>query len=136
MGEVDRTGIFVLQLFKAAARAAVAQTLPFGVGHFLQRLGFPEKSLLGRGCFGRRGHKSLKLWNDLRIGPSMGCAARGASGRQTNVFCRHGVHPDDQMSERDHWFMAPARLEQTLESPRGATPALGSPQQQRKTFRR
>src|SRR5215813_420157 len=56
MGEVDRPGILILQLFQAAARAAVAQALPFGVGHFLQRLGFPEKSVLVGLSLGRRGH--------------------------------------------------------------------------------
>src|SRR5207237_479823 len=38
MGEVDFPGILVLELFQAAARAAVAQALSFGAGHFLQRL--------------------------------------------------------------------------------------------------
>src|ERR1700744_2986848 len=127
MGEEDFAGILVLQLLQAAARTAVAQALPFGVGHFLQRLGFPEKSLLGRGPFGRRCHKSLRLSNDLRTGSSMGCGGSRASGWQSDVFgacsrppirLRH-VHPDDQMSQRDHWFMAPARLEETA-SPRGA----------------
>jgi hypothetical protein len=46
MGEVDFTGILVLELFQAAARAAVAQAFPLGVGHLLQRLGFPEESIL------------------------------------------------------------------------------------------
>src|SRR5260370_929210 len=52
MGEIDPPGILILQLFQAAARAAVAQALPFVAGHFLQRLGFPEKSLLVRGSLG------------------------------------------------------------------------------------
>src|SRR5215468_6887430 len=59
MGEEDFAGIFILQLFQAATRAAVAQALPFGVGHFLQRLGFPEESLLARDSFGGCAHKLL-----------------------------------------------------------------------------
>src|SRR5207342_3142385 len=59
MGEVDFTGILVLELFQAAARAAVAQAFPFGVGHFFQRLGFPKESLLTRGRLGLGGHDSL-----------------------------------------------------------------------------
>jgi hypothetical protein len=58
VGEIDLSGILFLQLFQATARAAVSQALPFGVGHLLQRLGFPEKSLLVRGLFGRNGHES------------------------------------------------------------------------------
>ena len=42
VGEIDLAGILVLELFQAAARAAVAQAFPFGAGHLLQRLGFPE----------------------------------------------------------------------------------------------
>src|SRR3954447_10828927 len=58
MGEVDFTGILVLELFQTAARAAVAQAFPFGAGHLFQRLGFPEESLLARGWFGRYGHET------------------------------------------------------------------------------
>src|SRR5689334_12024255 len=46
MGEIDLAGIFLFELFQAAAPAAVTQALPFGVGHLFQRLGFPEESLL------------------------------------------------------------------------------------------
>src|SRR5437660_42642 len=56
MGEVDLAGILVLELLQAAARAAVAQAFPFGVRHFVQRLGFPEESLLARDSFGGCGH--------------------------------------------------------------------------------
>ena len=54
MGEVDPPGLLVLELFQAAARAAVAQALPFGVGHLFQRLGFPEESVLVRSALGAR----------------------------------------------------------------------------------
>jgi hypothetical protein len=46
MGKINLSGILFLKLFQAATGAAVAQTLPFGAGHFLQRLGFPEETLL------------------------------------------------------------------------------------------
>src|SRR5262249_15611590 len=45
VGEVDRPGILVLQLLQAATRAAVAQTLPFGVGHLLPHLDIPTHSI-------------------------------------------------------------------------------------------
>src|SRR5258708_35803244 len=61
MGEIDFSGILVLELFQAAARAAVAQAFPFGAGHLLQRLGFPKESLLIGGRRGTDGHAGLRL---------------------------------------------------------------------------
>ena len=58
MGEVDVTGILVLELLQAAATAAVAQAFSFGLGHLFQGLGFPEKSLLARGTFERSSHQT------------------------------------------------------------------------------
>ena len=56
VGEIDLAGVLILELFQAAPRAAVAQRLPFGAGHLLQRLGFPEQSVLYGGRAGRCGH--------------------------------------------------------------------------------
>src|SRR6478736_1163761 len=80
MGEVDLPGILVLELFQAAARTAVAQAFPFGVGHLLQRLGFPEESLLARGRLGGCGPKVG------RFPVSFGWALLG--GRATKVQVR------------------------------------------------
>src|SRR5215510_3782932 len=81
VGEVDLAGILVFELFQAAARATVAQALPFGVGHFLQRLGFPEESLLARDSFGGCGHDLWFLPGIVRFPrPSRGPGGSGASG--------------------------------------------------------
>src|SRR4051794_1979150 len=83
MGEVDLAGVLVLELFQAAARAAVAQAFPFGAGHLFQRLGFPEESLLAGYGLGRCGHGLLWLPNGLGSGPSRRCGADRARGRLT-----------------------------------------------------
>src|SRR5438132_4836496 len=81
MGEVDFPGILVLELFQAAARAAVAQAFPFGVGHFIQRLGFPEESLLARDSFGGGGHDLCFLPGIACVpGPNRALNGGGASG--------------------------------------------------------
>src|ERR1700761_1059682 len=73
MRKVDIAGVFVFQLFQAAARAAVAQAFPFGVGHFFQRLGFPEKTLLPRSRLGCCSHVSQ--WFRLSVRRPDGVAA-------------------------------------------------------------
>src|SRR5258708_36370666 len=84
MGEIDFSGILVLELFQAAARAAVAQAFPFGAGHLLQRLGFPKESLLIGGRRGTDGHVGLGLrrgrgQNPLRGAPApLAAATAGA----------------------------------------------------------
>ena len=91
MGEIDLAGILILELFQAAARAAVTQALPFGVGHLFQRLGFPEESLLARrtfgcGCHGSQGFPVAlvgarpTLRPNTALGPSRGYRGSGASG--------------------------------------------------------
>src|SRR5262245_5949255 len=87
MGKVNLSGILVLQLLQAAARAAIAQAFPFDVGHFLQRLGFPEETLLARWLFGRRGHKSLRFRNDIHASLHWGRFRQAASGGQIGPFC-------------------------------------------------
>src|SRR5258708_3925767 len=77
VGEIDLAGILVLELLQAAARAAVAQALPFGAGHLLQRLGFPEESLLARGRFGRYGHE-IRWFPDRLASALLGGAPAGA----------------------------------------------------------
>ncbi len=47
VGEVDLARVLVLELLQTAPPAAIAQAFPLAVGHFLQRLGFPERSALG-----------------------------------------------------------------------------------------
>src|SRR3954447_9704824 len=100
MGEVDFTGILVLELFQAAARAAVAQTFPFGAGHLFQRLGFPEESLLagnglgwcghGIGWFPKRGcGRPSRRWD--------GCRASGTAPEAEKPV--GGVSPDHQNGE-------------------------------------
>src|ERR1700726_3892089 len=112
MGEVDLPGILVLQLFQAAARAAIAQALPFDVGHVLQRLGFPEKSLLARGPLGRCGHESR--WFRVSLSPSYRPFI-GARLAKLQVGCftpaLGGVSPAAENRKPDHWFIAPARLD-------------------------
>src|SRR5947208_3444863 len=80
MGEVDFSSILVLELFQAAARAAVAQAFPFGAGHLFQRLGFPEESLLAGNGFGWCGHEIRRFPKGLGSGPSRRCGARHARG--------------------------------------------------------
>src|SRR5207237_6449333 len=106
VGEIDFSGVLVLELFQTAARAAVAQALPFGVGHLFQRLGFPKESLLAGDWLGRCGHESDGFPDWLDIRPSRGCSAGGASGAACG--CKKawgGVSPDHQNGEPDHWFM-------------------------------
>ena len=43
VGIIDAGGVFVLELDQTAARAAVAQALPFGAGHFREGFGEPEE---------------------------------------------------------------------------------------------
>src|SRR5690349_18733456 len=88
MGKIDPPRVLVLQLLQAAARAAITQAFPFGVGHFLQRLGFPEETLLARWLFGRRGHSGLRFRNGLVIVPSMGRHREAASGAARWVVFR------------------------------------------------
>src|SRR4029078_9444309 len=80
MGEINLPGILVLEVFQAAARGAVAQASPFGVGHLLQRLGFPEESLLARGRLGGCGHEVRRFPDRVRSPPSRRSGASGASG--------------------------------------------------------
>jgi len=79
MGEIDLAGILVLELLEATPRAAVAQAFPFGVGHLLQRLGFPKESLLARGRLGSCGHESRRF----RI--AVGLTSLGALTAQVQV---------------------------------------------------
>src|SRR3546814_19733202 len=57
VGVVDLAGVLVLVFVQAAFAAAVAQRLPFALGHLRQGLGFPE----------RRGVGGLRL-DGLRLG--------------------------------------------------------------------
>src|SRR5712671_5723864 len=106
MGEVDFTGILVLELFQAAARAAVAQAFPFGAGHLFQRLGFPEESLLGRGSLGRCGHDFLNFSGRLLLGAPAAAAQVGLLRAQKEWRTALGL---SLKSQADHWFMASAR---------------------------
>ena len=82
MGEIDPSGVFILELFEAAPCTTVAQAFPFSVGHLFQRLGFPEESLLVGSWFGLGGHGSwLWAW-PLSLRPSRAWCGRGASGLQ------------------------------------------------------
>src|SRR6185437_11672671 len=49
VGERQLAGVVVTQLVQAAPPAAVAQRLPLGAGHLLQRLGLPERGGRGHG---------------------------------------------------------------------------------------
>src|SRR5690606_33060083 len=88
--EVYVAGIPVLQLFQAAAPAAIAQAFPFGGRHFIQGLGLPEESLLFRGLRGSFGH-GVSRWlclkkADLRLwaAPALRASSRAPGGiRQT-----------------------------------------------------
>src|SRR5450631_1929788 len=86
MGEIDLAGILVLEFFQAAARTAIAQTFPFGFGHFLQSLGFPKESRLRRGWLRLRGHGFLtRFAKRRRLKPLLGAAAAAAQvARRSN----------------------------------------------------
>src|SRR6185312_1964693 len=113
MGEIDLAGVLVFELLQAAARTAVAQAFPFNVGHFLQRLGFPEETLLARRLFGRCGHQSERSMSGSTkylFGESFSHKLQVGAISGNSILLR--VHPGDQKSERDHWFMTPARLQE------------------------
>jgi len=81
VSEIDLAGILVLKLFQAAARAAVAQALPFCVGHLFQRLGFPKETLWPEGGLDWE-VMSPEVFRTaaVGVGPSRGYGPTGASG--------------------------------------------------------
>src|SRR6185437_2901202 len=133
MGEIDLAGVLVFELLQAAARTAVAQAFPFNVGHFLQRLGFPEETLLARRLFGRCGHQSKRSMSGSTkypFGESFSHKLQVGAISGNSILLR--VHPGDQKSERDHWFMTLLGYKKWRVS-ESATSALGLPHHQRKT---
>src|ERR1019366_1721313 len=90
MGEIDFAGILVLKLLQAAARAAVAQAFPFDAGHLLQRLGFPEETLLAGGRLGLGGHESLGV-SGRWLGPLLGAATAPAQARWSGAAEKAGT---------------------------------------------
>src|SRR6202022_1544781 len=132
MGEIDLAGILVFELFQAAARATVAQALPFGAGHLFQRLGFPEESLLARGRLGRCGHASrrvgqravrpfLRPW---RQSCKWGCSRHRKSPRAALALWIKIASPP---------LVCGSCSDRTTVSPQRRKSALGSPQHSRKT---
>jgi len=113
MGEIDLAGILILELFQAA-RAQPSHKLSHSaldissnVLVFQKNPSWPETGLGGAVM------KSEWFPKGSARGSSRRCGARHASGaawRPTKAV--GGVSPDHQNGEPDHWFMAPARIEQ------------------------
>src|ERR1700756_3273486 len=62
------------------------------------------------------------LSGSVRLQPSRGDRTPGASGAATDRLKAGGsVSPDHQNREREHWFMAPARIEQPRVPPRSSS---------------
>src|SRR5262249_40378947 len=135
VGEIDLTGIFVLQFLQATACTAVAQALPFGIRHLLQGFGFPKESCLGRQWSRWCGHVSPETSVSFASSPVSAAGVESSSSMPSRT--RNGlnrVHPAVKIKPGP--LVYGPRSDRRKGESLDVLSALGSPQHSRKTSQR